>query len=164
MTDRTDQTGRTSKTATPGGPSRPRGTAGRHEYLALLGLRSFDTAALVKRLQQGISYAAFERLKKNLGVTSQELAEAALISRRTLARRKQSGRLRPDESDRLVRLARVFAEAIDLFVGDTDAARSWMRKASRALGGASPFEMARTEVGTREVEHLIARAEHGVFG
>jgi uncharacterized protein (DUF2384 family) len=39
-----------------------------------------------------------------------------------------------------------------------------MRKASRALGGASPFEMARTEVGTREVEHLIARAEHGVFG
>ncbi len=161
MTNRADTADATSAQS---GPLGHRSTAGRHEYLALLGLRSFDTAALVKRLQQGISYAAFERLKKNLGVTSEELADAALISRRTLARRKQSGRLRPDESDRLVRLARVFAEAIGLFQGDSGAARSWMMKGNRALGGASPFEMVRTEVGTREVEQLITRAEHGVYG
>lgn len=160
----TDRVKGTESTAAQSGPARPGGTPGRHEYLALLGLRSFDTAALVKRLQQGISFAAFERLKKHLGVSSQELAEAALISPRTLARRRQSGRLRPDESDRLVRLARVFSEAIELFMGDSDAAQSWMMRRNRALGGASPFEMVRTEVGTREVEQLIARAEHGVFG
>jgi uncharacterized protein (DUF2384 family) len=33
-----------------------------------------------------------------------------------------------------------------------------------ALGGRSPFDMARTEVGAREVERLLVRFEHGVFG
>jgi len=32
-----------------------------------------------------------------------------------------------------------------------------------ALGGVIPFELARTEVGAREVEMLIGRIEHGVI-
>ena len=136
--------------------------SGQHQYLSLLGLRSFDTASLLKRLEEGLSYAAFERLKRRLKVTSQELADAALISRRTLARRKSSGRLDPDESDRLVRVARVFSRAIELFGGNEDSARRWMMRPRPALGGPSPFEMARTEVGAREVEKLIHQIEHGV--
>ena len=66
--------------------------SGQHEYLALLGLRSFDTASLLKRLDEGLSYAAFERLKRRLKVSSQDLAVAALITQRTLARRKKAGR------------------------------------------------------------------------
>jgi len=31
-------------------------TSGQHEYLSLLGLRSFDTASLLKRLDEGLSY------------------------------------------------------------------------------------------------------------
>ena len=140
----------------------PSTASGQHEYLSLLGLRSFDTASLLKRLDEGLSYAAFERLKRRLAVTSQELADAALISRRTLARRKSSGRLDSDESDRLVRVARVFSRAIELFGGNEDSARRWMMRPRPALGGPSPFEMARTEVGAREVEKLIHQIEHGV--
>ncbi len=139
------------------------GASGRHEYVSLLGLRSFDTAALVRRLEEGVSFAAFERLKRNLKVSSHDLAEVAQITPRTLARRKKAGRLQPDESDRLVRLARVFAGAIDLFEGDADAAQEWMMHPNRGLGGTSPFEMVRTEVGSREVESLIGRIEHGVI-
>lgn len=137
--------------------------SGQHEYLALLGLRSFDTASLLKRLDEGLSYAAFERLKRRLEVSSQKLADAALISRRTLARRKSTGRLDPDESDRLVRIARVFSRAIELFGGNEDLAREWMMRPRPALGGPSPFEMTRTEIGAREVENLIGRIEHGVI-
>jgi uncharacterized protein (DUF2384 family) len=36
-------------------------------------------------------------------------------------------------------------------------------RSNRALGGVSPFEMAKTEVGALEVENLITRIEHGVF-
>jgi putative toxin-antitoxin system antitoxin component (TIGR02293 family) len=133
-----------------------------HEYLSLLGLRSFDTASLLKRLDEGLSYAAFERLKRRLQVTSQELADAALINRRTLARRKKGGRLDLDESDRLVRIARVFSRAIELYNGNEESARTWMMRPRRALGGPTPFEMARTEVGAREVERLIHQIEHGV--
>ncbi len=137
--------------------------SGRHEYLSLLGLRSFDTASLLKRLDEGLSYAAFERLKRRLGVSSQVLADAALITQRTLARRKKAGRMQPDESDRLVRIARVFSRAIELFEGDAEGAREWMMQPRPALGGPSPFEMARTEVGAGEVERLIHQLEHGVI-
>jgi putative toxin-antitoxin system antitoxin component (TIGR02293 family) len=141
----------------------PTDQPGQHPYLSLLGLRSFDTASLLKRLDEGLSYTAFERLKHRLKVTSRELADAALITQRTLARRKTAGRMQPDESDRLVRLARVFSRAIELYAGDADAAQAWMMRPNRALGGPSPFEMAKTEVGSREVENLVTRIEHGVF-
>lgn len=136
--------------------------SGQHAYLSLLGLRAFDTASLLKRLDQGISYVAFERLRRRLKITSQKLADTALITHRTLARRKKVGRFDPDESDRLVRIARVFSRAIELFGGDEDLAQAWMTRPRRALGGPSPLEMARTEVGAREVEKLIHQIEHGV--
>ena len=141
----------------------PATASGQHEYLSLLGLRSFDTASLLKRLEEGLSYAAFERLKTRLDVTSHELADAALITHRTLARRKKEGRFGPGESDRLVRLSRVFARAIELFEGDVEGARSWLMQPVLGLGNAVPFELARTEVGAREVENLIGRIEHGVI-
>jgi len=140
----------------------PAARSGQHEYLSLLGLRSFDTASLLKRLDEGLSYAAFERLKNRLEVTSHELADAALITHRTLARRKKEGRFGPGESDRLVRLSRVFARAIELFEGDVEGARSWLMRPVLGLGNAIPFDMARTEVGSREVEKLIHQLEHGV--
>ncbi len=141
----------------------PSATAGQHEYLSLLGLRSFDTAALLKRLDEGLSYAAFERLRLRLKVSSKELADAALITQRTLARRKKAGRMQSDESDRLVRLARVFSRAIELFEGDSEGAQRWLMRPNRAFGGVSPFEMAKTDVGAREVDNLIGRIEHGVI-
>lgn len=136
---------------------------GQHGYLSLLGLRAFDTAALMKRLDEGLSYAAFDRLKMRLQVSSRELANVALITPRTLARRKKAGRMQPAESDRLVRLARVFSRAIELFDGDVEAARSWLLRPQLAFGGAVPLSMTKTEVGSREVENLIGRIEHGVI-
>jgi len=43
------------------------------------------------------------------------------------------------------------------------AARQWMRSSQQSFDGATPWDMARTEVGAREVESLIGRLEHGVF-
>ena len=154
---------RVSEAAVDYGATVPTATSGQHEYLSLLGLRSCDTAALMKRLDDGISYAAFERLKRKLGVSSKELGDAALITQRTLARRKKAGRMQPDESDRLVRLARVFSREIDLFEGDSEGAQEWIVRPNRAFSGVSPFEMVRTEIGAREVENLIGRIEHGVI-
>jgi putative toxin-antitoxin system antitoxin component (TIGR02293 family) len=154
---------RVSETALDYAGTSPTVAPGHHAYLSLLGLRSTDTAALVKRLDDGISYAAFERLRRKLGVSSKELADAALITHRTLARRKKAGRMQPDESDRLVRLARVFSRAIELYEGDSEGAQAWMMRPNRAFAGVSPFKMAKTEVGAREVENLIGRIEHGVI-
>mgnify|MGYP001823759001 FL=1 len=136
--------------------------SGQHGYVSLLGLRSFDAASLAKRIEDGLSYAAFEKLKRRLNVTSRELADVALINPRTLARRKRSGRFAQDESDRLVRVARVLSRAIEFNGGDEKAAQVWINRPIRAFGGLSVLEMAKTEVGAREVEKFIHQIEHGV--
>ncbi len=74
-----------------------------------------------------------------------------------------SGRLAPDESERLLRVSMLFEKAVDLFDGDVAEATRWLRSPQRGLGGPSPLEFARTEVGAREVENLIGRLEHGVI-
>jgi len=60
-------------------------------------------------------------------------------------------------------MANIFEKAVDLFEGDAKAAIAWLQRRQRALGNKPPFELARTELGAREVEDLIGRLEHGVF-
>lgn len=134
-----------------------------HAYVTLLGMRSCDVSKLMKKVESGLSYNAFSRFQRNIDLSTQELAEMVQIKPRTLARRKRSGRLDAAESDRLLRAARVFADAIRLFEGDAAAARAWLASPLRALGDRSPLVAVRTEVGAREVEKLIGRLEHGVF-
>jgi uncharacterized protein (DUF2384 family) len=43
-----------------------------------------------------------------------------------------------------------------------EAAREWLRRPAIASGGAGPLHFAGTEVGAREVEHLIGRIEQGI--
>ena len=73
------------------------------------------------------------------------------------------GQLDPEESDRLLRVSRVFAKTLDLFEGDAEAAKQWFHTPARALGGERPLDFARTDLGTKEVEALIDRLEQGVL-
>lgn len=136
---------------------------GANSYVLLLGLEPLDTAGLVERVKEGFSYGALERFKANVGLSRDAVADLVQIKPRTLDRRKERGRLEPDESDRLLRVSRVFGQAIGLFEGDVEAAKRWLSSPKRALGGAVPLEVAKTEIGAREVENLIGRLEHGVF-
>jgi putative toxin-antitoxin system antitoxin component (TIGR02293 family) len=131
-------------------------------YAALLGLRRYDSIYLVDQIQRGLSYSAFARFQRNTGLPNQVLSALVEIPERTLARRKETGRLQPDESDRLARAARVFARALELFEGDVDAARAWLLSPRPALGGRKPLEFARSDVGAIEVDNLIGRLEHGI--
>lgn len=134
-----------------------------HGYLGLLGLKPLDTLPLLKRVEEGFDYRALEHLQRALGLPMETVAELAHIAPRTLSRRKEQGRLMPDESDRLVRISRLFSRTLDLFEGDEAAARHWFTTETMALGGEAPFDLARTETGAREVENVIGRLEHGVF-
>ena len=136
---------------------------GPHVHVRLLGLRTYDTAGLHQKVKQGLSFAALEHLRRALDLPVAAMATLLHIPLRTIHRRKDEGRLRPDESDRLVRLARLLARALELFEGDVDATRLWLETPLTALGGARPIELAETDPGASEVETLIGRLEHGVF-
>ncbi len=139
------------------------GSPGPHAYVILLGLRTFDAPRLFHLIDRGIAFRALDRLHQNTEFSLARIADIVQIAPRTLTRRRQEGRLRPDESDRLLRATRLFARALALFEGDRAAARRWLESPQPALGGAVPTELARSEVGTLEVERAIGRIEHGVF-
>ncbi len=127
-----------------------------------LGFPLGDTADVLARVRCGFAYEAVVRLREGLDLPLDALAACVGIPARTLARRREEGRLRPDESERVLRLARLLDLAIQLFEGDAEAARRWLRGPRKALGGETALDYARTEVGAREVERLIGQLEHGV--
>jgi putative toxin-antitoxin system antitoxin component (TIGR02293 family) len=135
----------------------------RHYPGRSLGLRAVSSGELIRQVGQGFSFHALRVFESRSGVSLSEIASIIGIPPRTLARRKSSGRLTPDESEKLLRLSAVYEQAIDLFEGDIESARNWLTTPKRALDNHSPLEYSRTELGAREVENLIGRLEHGVF-
>lgn len=123
------------------------------------GMEFFEVLDAVK---EGLPLGEFEALQGMLEIGAEELAEHLSMSRSTLMRRRKSGRLDTLESDRLLRFARLYQNAVEVF-GDEQSARIWLKSPARALGGAAPIICAGTEVGSREVEHLLGRIEFGVF-
>jgi putative toxin-antitoxin system antitoxin component (TIGR02293 family) len=130
---------------------------------ASLGLTTSDTSDLLQQIEQGFSYDALLKLEINSGLSLALLTSVIGIPERTLARRRAAGRLEPDESERLLRVAILFEKCVDLFEGDVKAAVNWLTSAKKALNGQAPVLYARTELGAREVENLIGRLDHGIF-
>ena len=133
-----------------------------HYYVALLGLRTYQPLALDRHVRKGLAYSSFLRFQRNTSLSARAIAELIQIPTRTLTRRKSEGKLAPEESDRLVRASRIFGRAMELFEGDSDAARTWLTSPQPALGGLVPLKLARTDVGANEVENLIGRLEYGI--
>lgn len=133
-----------------------------HYYAVLVGITRTDTPHVIQAVRDGLPYEAFERLQRNAGLSQGALASVLAIPERTLARRKDADRLEPEESDRLLRLSRILARAVELFEGDNDAAAQWLTQPQKALGGQTALRFAATDAGALEVEHLIGRLEHGI--
>ncbi len=132
-------------------------------YAKLIGIKASDRMELSEKVQVGFPVKSFISLTKTMELSNKQLAELVQISSRTLNRRLKEGILKADESERLLRFSRIFTMAKNLFEGDSSSAQNWLRNNNRALGGESPLEASKTEEGSREVENLINRLEHGVF-
>lgn len=139
------------------------GRPGEHAYVVLLGLASFDLPVLLRLIEKGLPWKTLQRFVRNTGLTLEQIADLVAIPRRTLARRRIAGRLTSQESDRLLRAARIYGRALELFDGNRDAATGWLTSSNAALGGVPPIHLAQTELGAKEVDHLIGRIEHGIF-
>lgn len=115
-----------------------------------------------RSVEAGLPYASLEAVTAKFGFTRAETASALRLPPRTMARRKREGRLNADESDRLLRLARVTSEA-ERILGDGTRAVGWLRDPNRALGYEIPLELLQTDIGARQVEQILGRIEYGVY-
>lgn len=115
-----------------------------------------------RSVEAGLPYASLEAVMTRFGFTRPEMSGVLRLPPRTMARRKREARLNADESDRLLRLARIGAEAARI-LGDEGNAVGWLRDPNRALGYEIPLGLLQTDIGARQVEQILGRIEHGVF-
>lgn len=129
---------------------------------SILRERLADYAAVIHRARAGLPYAALEAVAMRYGIPLATVAGVIDLPQRTLARRKKERRLRADESDRLLRLARLAASAEDVLGAHENAGR-WLQKPNRALGGVTPLSLLDTDLGAEAVATILGRIEHGVY-
>ncbi len=122
--------------------------------------RPDDLANLVRK---GLPAGSLIALAAKLHLGNSDLSTRLGIPQRTLTRRlSQDSALTPAESDRTVRLARVYADAIEM-IGDPDRAVEWLHTPNRALGGEKPLDQLDTDMGARLVEDILGRIAYGVY-
>lgn len=129
---------------------------------ALLQLKPADISELLEMLSEGFPYPSLEQFLAWSGMGISETAKYLRVSSSQLGRRRQAGRLKPDESERLLCLAELLAHAVELLQERADAVW-WLTSPAFGLGGRIHIEYARTEWGAREVHDLIGRINDGVF-
>jgi putative toxin-antitoxin system antitoxin component (TIGR02293 family) len=118
---------------------------------------------LARLVREGLPASTVTALAQKLHIGNSVLSRKLGIPQRTLTRRlSQRSLLTPAESDRTVRVARVYANAIEM-IGDPEKANEWLRTPNRALGGERPLDQLDTDVGAQMVDDILGRIAHGVY-
>ena len=120
--------------------------------------RLADYTAVIHRARAGLPYAALEAVGKRYGVPVARLAQVLGLPARTLARRKKERRLSAEESDRLVRLARVVERAQEVFE-DLEVALDWLKSPNAALAGVTPLSLLDIDIGAESVLDTLGRIQ-----
>jgi putative toxin-antitoxin system antitoxin component (TIGR02293 family) len=117
----------------------------------------------VDMIRVGLPIAALAAIAKSLDLPEDQILTALRIPKRTAARRKATNeRLRPVETERLLRLARAMATATDV-LGDRKEAAGWLQRPHPVLGDLSPISLLDTDIGLQKVLDILSRIEYGVY-
>lgn len=112
-------------------------------------------------VQGGLPVDAVGKLQdalKELGVSRPSEFVEAIASRATRRRRDT---LTPEQGEKLARIARVMARAVDVWE-DSTAAAKFLTTPHEELEGASPLVHSQTEIGARQVEELLLKLDLGL--
>lgn len=102
------------------------------------------------------------RVMTDRGLTPKEV-HSIVIPERTLKHRKsRKQRLSRDESDKVIRTARLLARAESVF-GSHEKALLWMRQGKQRFGGRTPLDLLSTEAGGRLAEEMLIQIDEGMF-
>jgi putative toxin-antitoxin system antitoxin component (TIGR02293 family) len=121
------------------------------------------TESLIRnKIYGGLSYTAVKNIKSSLNVEWSAVYHLLHITKRTMERRQNEGKLQVDESDRVFRVARVVALSRKAFDSD-DKASAWFTRPSSTLHGDCPVNHLDTDVGIRQVEEILFRICYGLY-
>ncbi|HEX6038719.1 antitoxin Xre/MbcA/ParS toxin-binding domain-containing protein [Longimicrobium sp.] len=125
-----------------------------------LGRSISSIGELREMVEFGLPVTALDAVVRHVTHDDRGAAELKyrIVPKTTLRRRQ---RLDPEESQRLERLARMTALAEDVWE-DPDLAHEFLTSAQPQLGGERPVDLARSDLGTRQVEMLLMKIEYAL--
>lgn len=135
-----------------------------NELLGIPAKKNAGPLDLARTIERGLPASTIDRLKAELEITDVRISSIIGRTPKTLGRLRggRRTRLSPIVSDRLFRIARIYALAKSVFE-DGGSAREWLRSPQVGLGGSVPLDLLMTEAGERAVEDLLQRIEYGVI-
>ncbi|KAF0190553.1 MAG: hypothetical protein FD165_2634 [Gammaproteobacteria bacterium] len=116
---------------------------------------------LAETVAHGLPKKALQATIKHLTLDSEtaKLISNQLVPPATFKRRKT--RLSPQESERVERLARVYATALDVWDDDDDT-RQFLFAPHAMLNQKRPIDVAFTELGARQIEQILSNIKYGL--
>ncbi len=122
-----------------------------------------STSDSIEVVRRGLSIESFKRVASYYQLSDVQMSKVIGTSIRTIVRlQKEDKPLNATWSDRLYRLARVAAQAQEVFES-ADTATSWLKRPNRSLNGHAPVDLLDTDAGTEQVGELLDRIEYGVY-
>ena len=122
-----------------------------------------DPLQLDSVARSGIHSRVAMALGQRFEISQDSLSELISIPKRTLHRKvEREETLKQDESERVLRVGKLYRRALQVFE-DPKQATKWFSSKPKALAGKTPLELMKTEFEARLVEDLLGRIEHGVF-
>jgi putative toxin-antitoxin system antitoxin component (TIGR02293 family) len=118
-------------------------------------------ADLERVIGKGLPFAALKYVVRHFPERQKTRVQQIVMPRSTLQRREEEGRLRPAESERLERIARLSTLAEQVWESPEEAQR-FLTTPHPQLDNQAPLDLAATDLGTRRVETLLWKLEHSL--
>lgn len=125
--------------------------------------KPWSSTEILRVMRDGAPSEVVPTVAYRLGITQDRLFEFLKLPKSTLKGRIRNKKpLARDETDRIYRVDRVMNRAIEV-LGDENAAKEWITRENRSLGGDVPLTLMDTEYGYELVLDTLSRIEYGVF-
>lgn len=117
---------------------------------------------VISTMRRGMSAQVVPNVAARLGISQDKLFDRLRLPKSTMKSRIGNKKpLSATEQDRMYRADRVWNRALAV-LEDENAARSWITRDNRSLGGESPLALLDTEAGYELVLDTLGRIEYGV--
>ncbi len=122
-----------------------------------------DILFLIKKSREGIKYATFNNLKKEIPLKPEDWGRILHLSERTLQRyKKEKLDFSPIYSERIIEIQLLFKKGTEVF-GNPEKFQNWLNSKSIALGGINPISLLDNTFGIMMLKDELTRIEHGVL-
>ena len=116
----------------------------------------------LETVEAGLSVMTMANFVAASGIPLKDIFEVVIPARTLKHRKARKEPLTSDESDKLVRLIRVYDQAVQV-LGDKEKALYWLSEPKRRFDGRAPIQMLRTDLGARMVEEMLGQIDYGMF-